>query len=131
MTVIKYRINKGNGEWQSCFGRGDVAEFRFTPEVEGTLTVGTETVRLKASVGRISLRELKEGVYYPTLNLKSGSCRLEGVRVTNRSLTPLPTEDATLRRLLERTEALERALSSAEEKISELYTLCRGNELFN
>ena len=128
MTKIEYSTFSGIGEWRS-YNKGDeMTEFSFCSIKEGTLIIGGNIYTLSGGVATVNAKEIKDGIYQPKVNTGSSIITLEPIEVRKGTISPTPTDEATIRRLCSRLEAAERQIESLTEICYELQNRM-GNSL--
>ena len=131
MIIVEYILTPTYGEWKSVAGRGNEVEIRVGEGVGGMLYFGTRRAEVINGQARFSTRGLSDGQNTPYLSTDVGETELEPLVLFRERLTPAPTTDRVHRISLSRLRALEKTEKENKERIDELYTLIKGNALFN
>ncbi len=131
MTEIYYKIIGGYGECID-FVRGDARAVKITVENTegGIIQIGSRTKRLSGGVCYLSLSELLDGDYSPTLSQDGRNIPLAGIRKMGEKLTRPPIETALASRLLLRAEAAEKRLDELDGRLRALEDDVRGTPIF-
>ena len=132
MKILEYEIYRDFAELSLCHGRDErQAELIFSSLKGGELILDGYRVPMNRGVCRLPLTAIPDGVYSPVLITEGRRISVEGFLKQGSTISPLPTEDAVIRRLIERVRLCERTIATMQERIDELTRLCKGNELFN
>ena len=129
MTKIVYKIFDDYGEVREYSGEGLTLSVCVSPEQDGYLTIGDVTKSLSNGEVKFNLDKLSDGEYTPLLFGKT-KITLEPIIKKGGKVTPLPTPDSTVRRLLLRTETAEEKLRYLEQRLDDLYKLIEGRIIF-
>lgn len=121
MTVLCYTIVDNFGECRSIFGKGtDPLEIRLEGAKEGIVHIGGIMSRAENGIAHISLSSLADGEYTPYVKTGQSTVELEQIKIRGSRVTLTPLKEQRLRRLLVRTEKLEKELADALLKIEEM-----------
>lgn len=129
MSRIVYKIFDDWGEAREYTGEGLTLTVSVLPKQEGYLTIGDITKAIRDGEAKFNLERLCDGEYTPLLFGKT-KISLEPICKKEGKITPLPTPDSTVRRLLFRTERTEEELRALEERLDGLYRLIEGRIIF-
>ena len=128
MTKIEYSTFSGIGEWRSYTKGSQMTEFAFCTINDGNLIIGGNIYPLCGGVATVNGGEIKDGIYQPKVNTGSSIITLEPIEVRKGTISPTPTDEATIRRLCSRLEAAERQIESLTQICYELQNRM-GNSL--
>ncbi len=122
MTRVVYKINDGYGEVREAVGEGLMLTIAVKPDTGGYITLGNVTKRIVSGECLFNLERIPDGEYTPKISGPTPAtleplCKLSG------RIFPLPTPDATVRRLLLRTEVLEAKCEALSKELTELLSL--------
>ena len=122
MTRILYKLKSCIGEIRDISGEGVTLTIAIKPDTDGYITLAGVTKRLVKGECRFNLERIPDGDYTPLLSGASNAT-LEPIRKAGGRILPLPTPDSTVRRLLERTEALEDKCDGLKEELTSIRAL--------
>ena len=132
MPRISYRLFDGRGEWSEISNRqSESLILRFFPPKDGYIDIDDAVYRVKSGEAVIPLKSLADKEYSLRLESDSGGFALEKFTKLGNEVSPLPTEDSTLRALLARCCKNEEKISLLEEKLSILLKRTEGHHIFN
>lgn len=131
MTEICYKIIGGYGECLS-FKAGEcvAVKIKIEGQAEGIIEIGQRAKRLAHGVCYLSLDDLLDGDYSPTLSVGGRRIPLGGIRKMGDKLTRPPIDTALASRLFIRLEEAEKRAAVLEERLSALEADVRGTPIF-
>ena len=129
---ICYKTQHGYGEWIK-FDRKDAGELTlaFQNRSDGVVSLGGRLFTLRNGEATISVASLRDGEYRPTLETDGGVYVLEGFIKSRREIFSIQTDEATVRRLINRCYTAEEEIASLKGRIAKLEALCLAPDIFN
>ena len=132
MPRISYCLSKGRGEWREISHESENALIlRFTPAMDGYINIDNAVYRVKLGDAYIPLEELDDKEYSLRLETDGEGFTLEKFIKSGKDIFPLPTEDSTIRSLLEKCRTNEERIGLLEDKLSVLLDRTEGHHIFN
>ena len=129
MSRIVYKIFKDGAELRECIGNDLRVTLSTEPKQDGYISLDGVVKKLSEGEAVFSLASLPDGEYTPIL-YADNKTELEPIRKLSGKLLTLPTPDSTVRRLLLRTESLEKKTEALEDGLKKLYELIEGRIIF-
>ena len=131
MNVIKYELFDNAAEAVSFKkGKSNTLRIELSEELDGFVTIGNVTVRLRSGIATLDLRLIDDGDHNPILILKNGRQALPGISKHGRSLELADCGAEYLRDLSMRERELSKRVLKLEESIEKLSTAIFGTTLF-
>ena len=131
MTEISYKIIGGFGECLAFkAGKSSTVKISIEDAEDGIIEIGPKAKRLLGGVCYLSLSELLDGDYSPTLSIKKRRIPLGAIRKMGDKLTRPPLDTAIASRLFLRLEAAEKRIEELEGRISSLENDVHGTPIF-
>ena len=130
MISFKYGLFDGEGELTDYQrGKGYETVFTFPKEVNGFLTLGDVSLRVKDGRGCIDMRLLEDGAHIPKLIEKDRQISLPGIRKQGRIIEPAECGSDYVRRISLRERALAERVLLLEDAVSMLYEKVYGKSV--
>ena len=129
MSRIVYKLFENAGEVREFSEDGLTLTVKVFPKEDGFITIGDAAKRLRDGEATFNLERFPDGDYTPFL-FSNKRTKLEPIRKKDGRISPLPTPDSTVRRLLLRVDSAEGGLLRLEEKLDGLYKLIEGRIIF-
>ena len=128
MTKIEYSTFSGIGEWRNYTTGSEITEFSFPDTKDGNLIIGGYIYPLCAGIATVNAKEIKDGIYRPKINTGDCIIALEPIEIKKGNISPVPTEEQTVRRLCSRLEVAEKQIETLTEICYQLQSRM-GNSL--
>ncbi len=132
MNVIYYKRRFGKFECEriKISQPTSETEIRFDVEIEGSVLLGKTLKKIEGKSCIFDTGRLEDGFYRPSIHLKASVIEPEGFEISGGIPKLVPKDDAYIRELSRRIDALFSECSEIKEKLSEHEGKINGNPLF-
>ena len=131
MTRIIYKLKDGWGEARELSSSGKVGELIITvdPILSGYISIGGVASQICDGQARFSTNRIADGEHTPIVSGEMHA-ELEPILKSGNKISLLPTSDKTIRKLLQRLERAEEAISTLTRRIDKLGELYGKKVIF-
>ena len=131
MNLLKYEIfNDGIELTALKCERSYLLSVLFSESIDGFITIGGITVRIRDGEARVDLRLIDDGEHSPVLIQKSGRVTLPGIIKRGTSLAIAECRSEYIRGISMRERELAARVSELEAKLTELTSAVYGSTIF-